>query len=143
MNYSKEQQLKAKYEKKLKKAKQPSIAELKKIVQRLCNAYIRLRDKEESCISCLKFYAEKDAGHFVAQGSSGALRYNEDNLHGQCQSCNRFKHGNLIEYRWNLVKKIGGARVGLLEDQRHNTKKWDRTELEALKTYFKSLIDKA
>lgn len=147
MTFSKSEQLKQRYEKKLKKAKQPSLKELKDSLQRLVNKYIRLRDKDEPCISCGKWSNKFDAGHYINQGSTGALRYNEDNIHKQCSlNCNKYLSGNKIKYRIALVKKIGSPRVELLESQIHDVKKWTREELEELKTYYKeqlSNIDKA
>jgi len=111
-----------------------SVAQLKKKAQKIVNKLIRERDKDLPCISCGKVVAEKEAGHFIAQGSSGFLRYHPDNLHGQCASCNRFKHGNLLEYRINLVTKIGVGRVRWLELHRKDVKKWKREELEEIFT---------
>lgn len=110
-----------------------SIPQLKKKVQRAVNAYVRERDKELPCISCQRFANNYDAGHYINQGSSGALRYNLDNIHKQCSfNCNRSLSGNKIEYRINLVKKIGVDRVEWLEDHRHDVKKWRREELEEI-----------
>jgi len=53
-------------------------------------------------------------------------------VHKQCVSCNRFKHGNLIEYRINLVKKIGIKKVEWLEEHRKDVKRWTREELEEI-----------
>lgn len=108
-----------------------SIPQLKKKVQRVVNAYVRERDKNEPCMACQKPCRDGgDASHFISQGSSGALRYNLDNIWKCCTSCNRFKHGNLLEFRINLVKKIGLYRVELLESQRREVHKWRREELE-------------
>lgn len=108
------------------------ISDLKKKVQRKVNRYIRKRDKDKPCISCGKYMDKKEAGHYIAQGSSGFLRYDLDNIHGQCAACNRWKHGNLVEYRIGLVKKIGEYRVVQLEKKRSLIKKWKREELEEL-----------
>lgn len=130
MSFTKESQTKK--QPKIKTKTILTIAQLKKKVQRAVNAHIRLRDKDEPCISCQRKVDDKDAGHYIAQGSSGALRYHLDNLSGQCLSCNRFKHGNLIEYRQGLIKKIGKERVEWLEEHRHDVKKWTREELEQI-----------
>lgn len=116
-----------------------SLSQLKKKVQKAVNAYVRLRDKNEPCISCGRFVDEKDAGHYCAQGSSGVLRYHLDNLWGQCLSCNRFKHGALLEYRIGLVKRIGLERVEYLENHRKDVKKWTRDELETVLSNVKEL----
>lgn len=112
--------------------REPKLSELKKIVQRKFNAWIRRRDEEELCISCNGVCGTWDCGHLWAQGSSGILRYNEDNCHKQGRGCNSFKHGNLLEYEINLVKKIGQKRVDYLRDNRRKTKKYTREELNEL-----------
>lgn len=82
-----------------------------------CNAYIRLRDKGEACISCGRYFRGKDqAGHYRSTGAAPQLRFNEDNIHSQCVSCNMHKSGSGIEYRINLIKKIGLERVEALEN---------------------------
>lgn len=106
-----------------------SLSQLKKVVRKKVHAYIRERDKNLPCISCGKF-AKLEAGHYIADGSSSFLRFNLDNIHGQCMSCNRYGHGNLINYRIGLVKKIGEDKVKWLEDNRRKIKKWTREELE-------------
>lgn len=114
-----------------------SLSQLKKKVQRAFNKWIRERDKDDPCISCIGECGKWDAGHFISQGSSGALRYHPDNVHKQGVGCNRFKHGNLLEYRINLVKKIGIERVKWLEEHRNDVKKWTREELEQLLETYK------
>lgn len=121
------------------KAKQPKLSDLKKLVQKEVNAFVRKRDEGLACISCGKNCGPVQAGHYIAQGSSGALRYNLDNIHAQGTGCNLYKHGNLIEYRINLIKKIGLTRVEWLEEQRHDVKKWTREELNAIKNTIKDL----
>lgn len=116
-----------------------SLSQLKKKVQRAVNAYVRKRDENEPCISCSKQSESWEAGHYIAQGSSGYLRYNFDNIHKQCVSCNRFKHGNLLEYRINLLTKIGSKRVDWLENHRKDVKKWTREELNTLYEAIKEI----
>lgn len=114
------------------------ISDLKKKAQRVFNAWIRNRDKDEPCLACGNRSDKMDASHYIAQGSSGFLRYNEDNVHNTCYSCNRFKHGNLVLYRINLVKKIGQERVRYLEDNVHTVHKFTREELEEIITKYKT-----
>jgi len=113
------------------------LSDLKGTAQRVFNKWIRSREKKNGCISCGNLVASSyEAGHYLAQGSTGALRYHPDNVHKQCYSCNHFKHANLIEYRISLIKKIGVKRVKWLEDHRHDVKKWTRPELdEIIKNY--------
>lgn len=110
-----------------------SLPQLKKKVQRAVNAYIRLRDKDLPCISCGATNTTRwEAGHFWKQGSHGILRYNLDNIHKQCHACNYHKGGNENEYRLRLVKKIGLERILILDEQAHETKHWQRDELEQI-----------
>ena len=60
------------------------------------------------------------------------MRFHEHNINGQCTSCNKFKSGNLTEYRIALVEKIGEDRVKWLEDNRRVVKRWKRWELEEM-----------
>lgn len=132
---SKKDQIKK--QKKVKTKVVMSLAQLKKKVQRVVNAYVRKRDENEPCISCRKWSETWDAGHYLAMGSNSLLRFEPDNIHKQCISCNRFKHGNLIEYRIQLRKKIGWQRLEDLEEKRHMTKKWTRDELLGIIERFK------
>lgn len=100
------------------------------------NRWIRLRDKDKGCISCGAEVTE--AGHYFSQGHHSALRFNEINTNGQCTRCNKFMHGNLINYRKGLVRRYGEQNVLMLENSAdlRKHKKWARFECEILiKTY--------
>ncbi len=116
-----------------------SLPELKKRLQRIVNKYIRLRDEQELCISCQRYCPHGEAGHFWAQGSNGALRYNLDNIHKQCTNCNVWLSANLLEYRINLIKKIGKEKVEWLDLHHKDIKKWTREELEEVVNMTKIL----
>ena len=105
-----------------------SLAELKTKAQKVFNAWIRKRDEGLPCISCGSG-TPTQACHYLSQGHHSALRYNEDNTHLGCIKCNLFLHGNLINYRKGLVKKIGEARVQSLEDYPKTAHKWNRFDL--------------
>lgn len=125
------ERLKTKVKKTKKKAKTKTLAQWKKTTQRVVNKFIRERDQDETCLACLRT-GKMDASHYVNQGSSGYLRYHPENIHNTCQSCNRFKGGNKIEYRINLVKKIGVKRVEWLETNRSVLHKYTREQLEEI-----------
>jgi Bacteriophage Lambda NinG protein len=92
-----------------------------KDAQKAFNAYIRARDADKPCISCgvpLKQEAlggGYDCGHYRSAGSAPHLRFHPDNAHGQCKKCNRYLSGNAVEYRKNLVSRIGLNLLELLE----------------------------
>ena len=86
--------------------------------QAAVNAYIRIRDKGKGCISCEATTSPQwDAGHYRSRGSASHLRFNLLNNNKQCNKCNRFLGGNVVEYRKGLIKKIGEARVLQLEHE--------------------------
>lgn len=133
-------QVKKEINKKKKEFKDNDKQHLIKKAQSTFNKYIRLRDATQGCISCgypLKSGGRQvHAGHYVAQGKSALLRFDERNVHGQCATCNTYLHGNLAEYRIRLIKKIGLKEVESLEDQRHNLKGWTIEELKnIIETY--------
>ena len=106
-------------------------------LQSWVNKFIRLRDKNEPCISCGRYHqGQYHAGHYRSRGACPELRFNEDNIHKQCAPCNNQKSGNAIEYRINLVKKIGIERVEFLERQDHPPLKLTIEEIkEQIKIY--------
>ena len=79
-----------------------TVAQLIKIAVRHFHLYIRNRDQGKPCISCGK-KTKLQAGHFYSAGKHPQLRFNEDNVHGQCLSCNYYKSGDLLNYRINLI----------------------------------------
>lgn len=123
-----------------------TIAKLKKDLRLVLHKYIRLRDCGGSdfgtCISCGKTYPARDldAGHFLPS-TYQSVRFEEKNIWAQCQSCNRFKHGNLVEYRANLIQKIGREAVEALEARRHDTFKQTREWYEEKIQYYKQKLE--
>jgi hypothetical protein len=120
------------------KTKQDYIKEL----QIVFNRFIRLRDKDENCISCgKKLGAKYDAGHYRSAGGNPELRFEENNVHAQCVYCNQHLHGNLINYRLGLIDRYGLAVVDWLEIN-HEPKHYSIEELKKLKEYYKQQIKK-
>nr|WP_315471745.1 recombination protein NinG [uncultured Rhodoferax sp.] len=125
------------------------IPDLIKIADEVFARYIRARDRlaGHPCVSSgkpLNWYAGNrvDAGHYRSRGAASHLRYHEDNCHAQSKQDNRFKSGNVVEYRIRLVQRIGLDRVVALEHD-NAIHKWTREELRGIaKTYrqkFKEL----
>ena len=80
------------------------------------NAYIRERDRNLPCISCGRFHqGQYHAGHYRTVKAASGLRFNELNVHKQCAPCNNNLSGNIVEYRINLIRKIGLEKVEWLE----------------------------
>lgn len=106
--------------------------------------YIRLRDTMPNgffkCVSCgeIKPFEQADCGHYWSRRHM-STRYDEDNCHAECRSCNRFKADHLIGYRENLIRKIGQMRFDKLTWKASQTKKWSDFELQELIKYYKAL----
>ena len=120
-----------------KQTKIKSKKELTDEAQKSFNNFIRARDADDGCISCDK---DKDwdgiyhAGHYLPTTCSN-FRFDERNVHKQCMQCNTFKHGNLIRYRQNLVKKIGVEAVEELENG-PETRRYSEQELIDIKEKY-------
>jgi hypothetical protein len=111
-----------------------------KLAQITFNKYIRLRDKGNVCISCQKTPKKENAGHFWNANNHYNVRFDENNVHLQCEHCNTFLSGNLINYRENLLKKIGEGEFQLLEAEAKKTRKFTKEELkEIIETYKKKI----
>jgi gamma-glutamylcyclotransferase (GGCT)/AIG2-like uncharacterized protein YtfP len=120
--------------------KKQSLPKLIAKCQIIFNEFVRKRDlsgcSHFKCISCGQIKDERfmNAGHFYNVGHYPGLRFDEDNCHGQCVQCNKFLHGNLIEYRDNLLFKIGAERFEKLKLKadvyKRNGYKFSRFEVE-------------
>lgn len=66
--------------------------------------YIR-RKAKGVCFTCgaINRWQDCDAGHF----KHSRLDFDNNNVHCQCQKCNRFLHGNLGNYALALMEEIG------------------------------------
>ena len=112
-----------------------------KEAQTIFNQYINLRDKGLPCVSCGKpIKGRVNASHFWNANNHHNVRFDEDNVHSSCITCNQFLSGNLLEYRTRLCAKIGQKRFDELEAKRHVTKKWTKDELKEIIKKYKDLV---
>lgn len=121
------------------------ITTLIKSVAIICHKYIRLRDKNKPCISCgTPYKPDFDAGHFYPAGKFSTLKFNENNIHGQCIKCNRFNEGNESEYRTNLHLRLSNEQINELDElarlEKQNTFKWSREKLIEIRNYYNEKI---
>lgn len=124
------------------KADLETVQDVVKAAQIVFNKYIRERDKAQPCISCGSQPKKENAGHFWNANNHWNVRFDEDNVHLQCERCNSFLSGNLIEYRANLISKIGQERFEQLEAKARVTRKFTKDELkELIKKYKKKIAD--
>ncbi|MEO8490967.1 recombination protein NinG [Pseudomonas sp.] len=124
---------------KVRKEKLKSRADHLKDTQQAFNAWVRARDAELPCISCGRHHQGKyDAGHYRTVGSNPALRFEPKNCHRQCSPCNTQLSGNIVNYRIELLKRIGVEAVEWLEGH-HEAKKYTVHELKAMTAEYRAM----
>lgn len=150
VTYAKEQRLKKqnkiikdwnKEKKKRKEELEPLSFFINKL-QKYFNKYVRLRDNKKPCISCNRSNkgVKVNAGHLYNVGDYPEVRFNEINVNLQCEHCNNFKRGNVIEYRKNLIKRIGEENVLELEALLHKPANYMKHEvIELIEVYKKKI----
>lgn len=122
----------------VRKEKLKSRADHLKDTQQAFNAWVRARDAELPCISCGRHHQGKyDAGHYRTVGSNPALRFEPLNCHKQCSPCNTQLSGDIVNYRINLVQKIGAEAVAWIEGP-HEAKKYTVDELKAMTADYRA-----
>lgn len=112
------------------------------VTKTLVHAYVRKRDQNKPCISCGCQWNDKfQAGHYYPGGSFETLKFNLDNINGQCEQCNLFKEGNFENYTLNLPKRIGKIRfdnlVKLAEIDKQFSKVWNLENLKEIRDKIK------
>jgi hypothetical protein len=117
-----------------------TVQDYMKIAQQTFNKYIRLRDQGKNCISCGKKPKKENAGHFYSAGTHTAVRFNERNVHLQCEHCNTFLSGNLLNYREKLLIKLGFDEFERLSVDAMKTRKYTREELKEIIELYKQKI---
>lgn len=121
---------------KVKREKLKSRAQWAREAQTAFNAYIRLRDDADPCISCGRYHAgQYHAGHYLSVGARPELRFEPLNVHKQCAPCNSHLSGNIVLYRVALRTRIGDALVDWLEGP-HPAKHYDIDALKAIKAEY-------
>jgi len=114
-------------------------------VKNLCHEYIKKRDIGLSCISCgVPYNTNFQAGHFYKSELYSNIRFNENNIHGQCEKCNLYKEGNESGYRAGLIQRYGIEYVNsidlLASSYKKNNFHWDREQLEEIRKYYKQKL---
>jgi hypothetical protein len=141
INYTNEQK-KKKANKEHKEAKEGLLThkDYIQLLQKVFNTFIRLRDKELSCISCGRTNVEEfHAGHYV-NSTYQYHRFNENNVNKQCSYCNTHLRGNLIDYRKGLIAKIGLEEVEYLENSKRMMLEITIPEIKELIIEYKKKI---
>ena len=126
---------------KVMKEKLKTLSDHKKELQTLVNRFVRMRDIQCNCVSCDRPLQGKfDAGHFWSMGGYPSVRFDLENIWGQCVHCNRDLHGNLLPYRTRLIMRIGIKEFDELATRAQSSNKQTIPEIMELKELFKLKI---
>jgi hypothetical protein len=124
----------------VRKQKLKSRADYVKEAQAVFNQWVRLRDEAQPCISCGRHHQGKyDAGHYRTTAACPELRFDPLNVHKQCSPCNTQLSGNIVEYRLELIRRIGQERVDWIEGP-HEAKRYTIDDLKAINAEYRAKI---
>ena len=125
---------------KVRKEKLKSRAQHLKEAQTAFNAWIRERDVGLPCVSCGRHHnGQWHAGHFRSAGGHPELRFEPLNAARQCAPCNTHKSGDLLNYRVELINRIGLELVEWLEGP-HEPRKYTIDDLKAIKAEYRAKV---
>lgn len=104
------------------------------------NAWIRERDRDLPCVSCGRHHqGQYHCGHYRTVAGSPALRYEPLNCAKQCAPCNNHKSGDIVNYRIELVKRIGQEAVEWLEGP-HEPKRYTIEDLKEITSIYRAKV---
>lgn len=129
--------------KKIPKAKR--LKKLKDKCWEVMSLFTRLKWADTSgivtCVTCgrRQHYTKMNAGHFI----HGKMDYNEYNVNPQCVRCNKWLHGNLIQYTTFLMLKYGNEMINQLQVEAKTKKKYTEEELTNILSKLEEKLGKA
>ncbi|KJZ38965.1 recombination protein NinG [Pseudomonas fluorescens] len=102
------------------------------------NTWVRHRDAGLPCVSCGRHHnGQWHAGHYRTVGGNPELRFEPLNVWRQCAPCNNHQSGNVVNYRIELVKRIGADKVEWLEGP-HDPKRYTIEEIKDIKAEYRA-----
>jgi FtsZ-binding cell division protein ZapB len=123
---------------KVRKEKLKTRADHAKDTQQAFNEWVRLRDADLPCVSCGRHHdGQYHAGHYRTVAANPAIRFEPLNVHKQCAPCNNHKSGDIVNYRIELVKRIGAEAVEWLEGP-HEPKRYTIEDLKAITADYRA-----
>ena len=112
-----------------------------KQTQIIFNRWIRIRDKDQPCISSgFPLAHHYDAGHLFSVKQYSGLRFDERNVHAQSVGDNRFNEGNFEDYLVKIYLRVDADQVDqLVKDAQYfkiHPKKWTIEEVLEIKKEY-------
>ena len=117
--------------------KRKSIARLTEDAAALLQKLVKLKAADDSgycrCVTCgkVEHWRNMDGGHFISR-TYRAHKLREENIHPQCQRCNRFRSGEGPDYTLYMIDTYGRDFVDELIATKREPKKYTRPELEEM-----------
>lgn len=104
--------------------------------------YIRRRDSKDDMCSCstcgvVKPIKQMQAGHFMSRGKY-STRWDEMNVHAQCQGCNMWKQGQQYKMSIHIDNKYGAGTAAELMNKSNRIAKFTDSELIELINKYKN-----
>ena len=113
---------------------------------RFCSQFIRQKAADAGgyvrCVTCgdSHHWKDMDAGHFVSKARGSSIYFVEENIHPQCQRCNRFLEGNKHLYTLFMIDTYGREKVEELEQLASETQPWRLSDYEDVEERYKNLL---
>lgn len=104
------------------------------------NEWVRLRDADLPCVSCGRHHdGQYHAGHFRTTASAPEIRFEPLNVHKQCAPCNNHLSGNIVNYRAELLNRIGAENLDWLEGP-HDPKRYTIADFKEIKATYREKV---
>lgn len=128
---------------------------LKKKLDKIFSEYVRLRDADQNgnCVCCtcgeIGYWASglrgMHAGHF--HGKKGKARYDEQQVHAQCYTCNMVwdragQKGRPREYTIFMSKRYGQKTVDRILKEKFEVYKLRCSDIEEMINHYEDQIEK-
>lgn len=124
--------------------KEKSLQVLIKELDGIFSDFVRMRDSENGRVKCFICgfsmpWRMSQNMHYIDRDQM-PTRYDEDNCHAGCQSCNCFNPDHSNEYECALVAKLGTKMVHLLLKKSKSLAKFMRSDLVDLIEFYKERV---
>lgn len=112
------------------------VRQAKRRADQLFSLFVRKkhsRGGQARCVSCGKVLPikELDAGHYVSRNHL-STRYDERNVHPQCQKCNRFDGGAMAGYTLYMLDTYGRETIEELHRLSKEVWRWKESDYRDL-----------
>ena len=122
-------------------SKSKNLSTAKKTCDMWFSKYVRIRDANHNglckCVTCntVKHWKEMECGNFKSRRFM-AKRWNEQNAHAQCKSCNKYNAGEQYRHGIEIDLLYGEGTADYLEQLSRSMIKLNKIEIMELARYY-------